>query len=168
MVTEISKYMDIRVMTSTYNTNLDDDTMVLNFSHVHVLVATPGRVHQLVDQRIADLSKCKTIVMDEATELISPEYQEDVQYVMNKCQPMRQVCLFSSMFSGTLLSYLRNPFLVKSTVPAGTCQATQKNLSDDGLKSDSLCPICARRNILCVLASHPKEKGMFLIIILQY
>ena len=35
---------------------------------VHVVVATPGRILDLMKKRIADMSKCEMLVMDEVTE----------------------------------------------------------------------------------------------------
>ncbi len=56
--------MNIEVMVSTGGTSLKEDIMRL-YSKVHILVATPGRVLDLANKRVADLSSCTTIVMDE-------------------------------------------------------------------------------------------------------
>ena len=45
------------------------------YSPVHIVVRTPGRIHDLAEKNIVDLSKCGTIVMDEADKLLSPEFQ---------------------------------------------------------------------------------------------
>jgi ATP-dependent RNA helicase DDX6/DHH1 len=64
IVKEIGKHMPIQVMVTTGGTNLREDIMRL-YSPVHVLVGTPGRIHDLADKGIADLSHCNTFVMDE-------------------------------------------------------------------------------------------------------
>ena len=61
---ELGKHMNIEVMVSTGGTSLKEDIMRL-YSKVHILVATPGRVLDLANKRVADLSNCTTIVMDE-------------------------------------------------------------------------------------------------------
>eukprot|EP00605_Chrysophyceae_sp_TOSAG23-4_P000285 GSChrysophyteH1.ASY1.ANO1.330.1 assembled CDS len=72
---EIGKHMDIEIMVTTGGTNLKDDIMRL-YNPVHLVVGTPGRIHDLSDKKIADLSTCSTIVMDEADKLLSPEFQK--------------------------------------------------------------------------------------------
>ena len=56
IVKEISKHMEIQVMVTTGGTNLRDDIMRL-YSPVHIVVGTPGRIHDLADKNIADLSQ---------------------------------------------------------------------------------------------------------------
>lgn len=43
-------------------------------------VATPGRVLDLASKGVADLSKCHTVIMDEADKLLSPEFQVRERY----------------------------------------------------------------------------------------
>jgi len=97
IVKEISKHLNTEVMVSTGGTNLRDDIIRL-YSPVHVMVATPGRVHDLADKGVADLSKCKTIILDEADKLLSPEFNDVLESLISKCKPDRQICLFSATF----------------------------------------------------------------------
>lgn len=70
----MAKHMKVGAMVTTGGTVLKDDIMRLQ-APIHILVGTPGRVHDLADRGIANLSKCKIIVMDEADKLLSPEFQ---------------------------------------------------------------------------------------------
>ena len=63
---ELGKHMNVQVMVSTGGTSLKDDIMRL-YSTVHILVATPGRVLDLANKGVADLSKCEMMVMDEVS-----------------------------------------------------------------------------------------------------
>lgn len=63
--------MPVQVMVTTGGTNLREDIMRL-YSPVHILVGTPGRIHDLADKGIADLSHCHTFVMDEVQHIFSP------------------------------------------------------------------------------------------------
>ena len=74
IVIEMAKHMKVGAMVTTGGTVLKDDIMRLQ-APIHILVGTPGRVHDLADRGIANLSKCKIIVMDEADKLLSPEFQ---------------------------------------------------------------------------------------------
>jgi len=97
IVKELSKHLELEVMVTTGGTNLKEDIMRL-YSPVHIVVGTPGRIHDLADKKIADLSKVKTVVMDEADKLLSPEFQDILESLIMKCSPNRQICLFSATF----------------------------------------------------------------------
>lgn len=101
---EIGKHMEIEVMVTTGGTNLKDDIMRL-YNPVHIVVGTPGRIHDLSDKKIADLSKCNLIVMDEADKLLSPEFQVVLEALIAKCAPKHQICLFSATFPVTVKGF---------------------------------------------------------------
>jgi len=61
---------------------LKDDIMRL-YNTVHILVATPGRVLDLSNKGVADLSHCNTLILDEADKLLSPEFQPLVEQIIN-------------------------------------------------------------------------------------
>ena len=58
---------------------------------VHLLVATPGRILDLAGKGIADLSQCRTFVMDEADKLLSPEFQPIIEQLIGFCHKERQM-----------------------------------------------------------------------------
>lgn len=74
IVIEMAKHMKVGAMVTTGGTVLKDDIIRLS-NPIHILVGTPGRVHDLAERGIANLSKCKIVVMDEADKLLSPEFQ---------------------------------------------------------------------------------------------
>lgn len=104
IVKEIGKHMPIQTMVTTGGTVLRDDIMRL-YSPVHILVATPGRVHDLADRGVADLSKCSMIIMDEADKLLSPEFETILEAIISRCSPQRQISLFSATFPVTVKSF---------------------------------------------------------------
>ena len=61
---ELGKHLAVEVMVTTGGTLLKDDIMRLH-QPVHILVATPGRLLDLANKRLARLDKCATLVMDE-------------------------------------------------------------------------------------------------------
>jgi ATP-dependent RNA helicase DDX6/DHH1 len=79
IVKEIAKHMAIEVMVTTGGTNLRDDVMRL-MSPVHILVGTPGRILDLAERDVANISKVKLLVMDEADKLLSPEFQPVLEH----------------------------------------------------------------------------------------
>ena len=104
IVKEIGKHMAIQVMVTTGGTNLRDDIMRL-YSPVHIVVGTPGRIHDLAEKGLADLSKCVTLVMDEADKLLSPEFQPVIEALIGRCSPTRQILLFSATFPVTVKGF---------------------------------------------------------------
>jgi ATP-dependent RNA helicase DDX6/DHH1 len=104
VVKEMGKHMNIECMVSTGGTSLKDDIMRL-YSAVHILVGTPGRVLDLANKGVADLSQCHTCVMDEADKLLSPEFQPLLEQLVTACAPQRQILLFSATFPITVKNF---------------------------------------------------------------
>ena len=97
IVKEIGKHMGIQFMVTTGGTSLKDDIMRF-FNTVHMIVATPGRILDLASKKVSDLSKCHTIIMDEADKLLSLEFQSVFGKIIDLCNSSHQICLFSATF----------------------------------------------------------------------
>jgi len=110
---ELGKHMNIQVMVSTGGTSLKDDIMRL-YQTVHIFVATPGRVLDLANKGVADLSKCNMLILDEADKLLSPEFQPLLEQIITFLPKDRQILLFSATFPVTVKDfkdkYLRKPY----------------------------------------------------------
>lgn len=115
IVKEIGKHMGVQCMVTTGGTSLKDDIMRL-YNTVHIVVATPGRILDLSSKKVADLSKCRTIIMDEADKLLSPEFQPVLEQIIDLCDPSHQICLFSATFPVTVKSFCEkfvpNPYSI--------------------------------------------------------
>mmetsp|Transcript_43464 Transcript_43464/g.91301 ORF Transcript_43464/g.91301 Transcript_43464/m.91301 type:complete len:418 (-) Transcript_43464:380-1633(-) len=104
IVKEIGKHMGIQCMVTTGGTSLKDDIMRM-YNTVHMIVATPGRILDLASRKVADLSKCRTIIMDEADKLLSPEFQPVLEKIIDLCDKSHQICLFSATFPVTVKEF---------------------------------------------------------------
>lgn len=62
----------------------------------HVVVGTPGRVIDHVKRGTLDLSTIKTLVMDEADEMLNMGFLDDVEFILQQSPDDRQVALFSA------------------------------------------------------------------------
>ncbi|KAF2751657.1 ATP-dependent RNA helicase-like protein dhh1, partial [Sporormia fimetaria CBS 119925] len=100
----LGKHLNLNIMVSTGGTNLKDDIIRLQ-EPVHVIVATAGRIWDLAERQIADLSACQTFVMDEADKLLSPEFTEVVEKLLSLHPKDRQVMLFSATFPVIVKSF---------------------------------------------------------------
>ncbi|MFC2028166.1 DEAD/DEAH box helicase, partial [Chloroflexota bacterium] len=63
---------------------------------VDVVVGTPGRLLDLIEKRELDLSCVSTVVLDEADEMLSMGFIEDIKEILSKTPSVRQTALFSA------------------------------------------------------------------------
>jgi len=63
---------------------------------VHVVVGTPGRVMDHMRRKTLKLDELKTMVLDEADEMLRMGFIDDVQWVLEQTPPTRQIALFSA------------------------------------------------------------------------
>ena len=100
----LSKHLNIQIMVTTGGTSLKDDIIRL-YNPVHIIVATPGRLLDLAKKGVADLSKCKVLVMDEADKLLSQEFQPVVEELVAFLPESRQISMFSATFPISVKSF---------------------------------------------------------------
>ena len=65
-------------------------------SGAHIVVGTPGRLRDHLERKRLDLSKLKTIVLDEADEMLDLGFREDLEFILDATPPERQTLLFSA------------------------------------------------------------------------
>ncbi len=63
---------------------------------IDVVVGTPGRLLDLLERKVLDLSEIKTVVLDEADEMLNMGFIEDVEAILSATSPERQTALFSA------------------------------------------------------------------------
>ena len=74
---------------------------------VHVVVGTPGRLIDLAQQKHLDLSASKTVVLDEADEMLDLGFLPDVEKIMAMTAPTRHTMLFSATMPGAIVALAR-------------------------------------------------------------
>ena len=68
----------------------------------HVLVATPGRLEDLAQRRLVDLSHVRTFVLDEADRMLDMGFQPQVDKLVRRLPRNRQTMFFSATLDGTV------------------------------------------------------------------
>lgn len=116
----LSKYKGLGVMVTTGGTDLKTDIMRLD-NPVHVVIATPGRILDLISKDIAKVEKCNMIVLDEADKLLSDFFREVVDSIIRKLPASRQILLFSATF----------PLIVKDFMEKHMKRVYEINLMDE-------------------------------------
>ena len=65
-------------------------------SGAHIVVCTPGRLRDHLERKRLDLSKLKTIVLDEADEMLDLGFRDDLEFILDATPASRQTLLFSA------------------------------------------------------------------------
>jgi ATP-dependent RNA helicase RhlE len=88
----------------------------------HVLVATPGRLQDLVERRLADLSAIKILVLDEADRMLDMGFRPQVDRIVRRLPRNRQTMFFSATLDGEAgelaRAYTRSPSYVEADLPS--------------------------------------------------
>jgi len=99
---------------------------------VDVLIATPGRLNDLINQGIVDLQYIKIFILDEADRMLDMGFINDVKKVIAKTPPVKQTLLFSatippeiSKMSNSLLS---NPVKISVTPESPTVDMIDQSM----------------------------------------
>ncbi len=120
---------------------------------VHVVVGTPGRLLDLIRRHILDLHRVHFLVLDEADEMLSMGFLEEVQAILEEVPEKRQTALFSATVSAAIRrladTYMHNPEAVTIQHPQRTVAAIEQRyyLVDQRDKVAALLRIFAVENV---------------------
>ena len=84
---------------------------------LHAVVGTPGRLLDHVRRRSLDLSRVRLVVLDEADEMLSMGFLEDIRAILDACAEDRQTALFSATIPTEIerisKRYMRSPVPIR-------------------------------------------------------
>jgi len=87
-------------------------------SGVDIVVGTPGRLLDLADRRALDLSHVKSLVLDEADEMLDLGFLPDVERILAKTPELRQTMLFSATMPSAIVTlarrHMRHPVNIRA------------------------------------------------------
>ena len=75
---------------------------------VQVVVATPGRLIDLIERKAIDLQKVKYVVLDEADEMLNMGFREDIDFVLKNTINRESIWLFSATMSTQVRAIAKN------------------------------------------------------------
>ena len=111
-----SKYLPYKSTIIFGGVNINRQISVLK-NGVDILIATPGRLLDLVSQKVIDLSKIEILVLDEADRMLDMGFIHDIKKVVKLIPKKRQTLLFSATFSKEIKvlasGFQNNPVLVE-------------------------------------------------------
>ena len=96
----------------------------------HFVIGTPGRLKDLIEERILDLSKFKTVVLDEADRMLDMGFINDMRFMMAKMPVPRHTLFFSATLSKEI-EKLIGEFLHEPVRISVKTQDTSKNVHQD-------------------------------------
>ncbi len=111
-----SKYLPIRATVIFGGVKINPQISKLK-QGVDILVATPGRLLDHVNQRTVDLSRVEILVLDEADRMLDMGFIHDIRKILTLVSADRQTLLYSATFSQPIKkladSFLRSPELIE-------------------------------------------------------
>jgi ATP-dependent RNA helicase RhlE len=89
----------------------------------HVLVATPGRLQDLIERRLVNLDRIRTLILDEADRMLDMGFKPQVDKIVRRLPSNRQTMLFSATLDGEVgdlaRAYTSNPSHFEAQLPEG-------------------------------------------------
>ena len=132
---------------------------------VDILVATPGRLLDLVDQRALTLSKVEILVLDEADRMLDMGFLRDIKKILALLPNKRQNLLFSATFSKEIKKlaneFLHHPVLVEATPENTTVEKIEQTVYrvDKAQKTDLIIKLISEGNWQQVLVFTRTKHG---------
>ena len=97
---------------------------------VQVVVGTPGRVLDHVRRKSLDLSKVRSVVLDEADEMLKMGFVEDIETILGHTPPEKQVALFSATMPNAIrriaAKHLKNEEQIHIASKTSTVETTKQ------------------------------------------
>ena len=108
-MTEYGKHLDVRVLAVYGGQPYGPQISRLNRG-VDVVVGTPGRLLDLIERNALNIKHIRTLVLDEADEMLNMGFMEDVEKILAETPADRQTTLFSATLPPRIRS-LANRFM---------------------------------------------------------
>lgn len=95
---------------------------------VHIMVATPGRLMDMLDKKMVRLDVCRYLCMDEADRMIDMGFEEDVRTIFSFFKGQRQTLLFSATMPKKIQNFARSALVKPVTINVGRAGAASMNV----------------------------------------
>lgn len=110
---DYSKYInELKVLPVYGGSSIESQIRTLKRG-VHVVVATPGRLLDLMNRKTVDLSLVRNVILDEADEMLNMGFSESIDEILAAVPPTRNMLLFSATMPQGIASiakkYMKNP-----------------------------------------------------------
>lgn len=149
VVSTISRYIEgCRTQLLIGGTSTESDISQLKNDTPQVVVGCPGRIHDMLRRRHINPQYIKLLVIDEADEMLSSGFKEQVYYVFQCLKSDIQVGLFSATLPEDLIAltnkFMRDPVRILVKSEQLTLEGIRQyyiGLDTDGEKYETLCDL---------------------------
>ncbi|KAJ4844500.1 DEAD-box ATP-dependent RNA helicase 35 [Turnera subulata] len=90
---------------------------------VHIVVATPGRLKDMLAKKKMNLDSCRYLTLDEADRLVDLGFEDDIREVLDHFKAQRQTLLFSATMPTKIQNFARSALVKPVTVNVGRAGA---------------------------------------------
>jgi len=114
VINSLASTMDgLRVKTIVGGSSIDDDADEIRKNPPHIIVGCPGRVYDMIRRRHINAGKLRLVILDEADEMLSSGFKEQVYNVFKHLNKNVQIALFSATLPSNIFQitnkFMRNP-----------------------------------------------------------
>ncbi|WP_202707227.1 DEAD/DEAH box helicase [Sporosalibacterium faouarense] len=115
--------------------------------NIHIVIGTPGRLLDHIRRDTIDLSKVRTLILDEADQMLEMGFLKDVEKIINRTPKNRQTLFFSATMPNAIRSlasrYMRKPIEIRiksenitlDKIEQVIVETTDRNKKDELLKA---------------------------------
>ena len=127
-LTVFSKYLDyVKVLPVYGGTNIEKQIKSIK-KGVQIIVGTPGRTKDLIKRKILKLDIVNKVVLDEADEMLSMGFKDDLDFILDKTPSNKQTMLFSATMSREVKSISRNYMRDAKEIAVSKLNSSAKNI----------------------------------------
>ncbi|MDB5277913.1 MAG: box helicase [Ferruginibacter sp.] len=95
---------------------------------VHIVVATPGRLIDLIERKAIDLQKVKYVVLDEADEMLNMGFRDDIDFVLKNTINRESIWLFSATMPPEVRAIAKNFMTTPKEITVGKKNSGNVNI----------------------------------------
>ena len=117
------KYPEIRSTLIVGGEDKGQQTEIYRSRGVHCIVATPGRMNDLLNKNQLQLDICKYLVLDEGDRMLDMGFDEEVQHIINRFKRQRQTVLFSATMPKKFQDFAQKTLLCPLLINVGRAGA---------------------------------------------
>ncbi len=96
---------------------------------VQIVVATPGRLKDLIERKAVRLDEVETVILDEADEMLNMGFREDIDFILSTTPEEKQTWLFSATMPPEVASISKNYMVSPVEIAVGKKNAGATNIS---------------------------------------
>ena len=131
---DYSKYIDdLRVLPVYGGSSIESQIRALKRG-VHVIVATPGRLIDLMERKTVSLATIENVVMDEADEMLNMGFTDSINAILEQVPEQRNTLMFSATMSPEIAAIAKNYLRNAKEITIG-----RKNESTANVKHRAYC-----------------------------